>query len=150
MPSHRSPVALLKFQIARKLRLLTSSGFRKMGPKYYQVPGKGTPRQVPQRGPYVESCPFPEPSFTHLSSPPPSVKVPSKWALRQVLLIPVEMRNFLTSVMYRKCLTLSVLHQQRLVSIEVPPFLRSFIWCVNAILTKNSNVKCRSGTVACK
>ena len=34
MPSHGRPVPLLKFQMAPRFRLLTSSGFKKKEPKY--------------------------------------------------------------------------------------------------------------------
>ena len=36
-----------------------------------KFPGKRTLQQVPQWGPYEERCPFPEPSFTNRSEPPP-------------------------------------------------------------------------------
>jgi hypothetical protein len=70
MPSGGSSLPLLNFHIATRLWLLTSSGSKKKWVQIFlslKVPGKGTPIPVPQRGNYGESCPIPEPSFTHLS-----------------------------------------------------------------------------------
>jgi hypothetical protein len=42
------------------------------------VPGEWAPHLVSQRGLYEERCPFPEPSFTHLSKPPQKTSSPDK------------------------------------------------------------------------
>ena len=50
MPSHGSPVPLLMFQIAPRLRLLTSSGSKEKGPKYYSL-SKSPVKEPPDRFP---------------------------------------------------------------------------------------------------
>jgi len=53
----------------------------------FQSPRIRAPFLVPQRGPYGESCPSPEPSFTHNPGPtvyqPPPTSFPSQSYLRQ-------------------------------------------------------------------
>jgi hypothetical protein len=50
MPSHGSPAPLLKFQIAPRFRLLTFSGSKKKGPKYYCL-SKSPVKEPPDRFP---------------------------------------------------------------------------------------------------
>jgi len=56
-----SPIALLKFQTATKLKILMSSGSKKGTQIYFFFSLKSrqtNPLQVPQQGPYGERYPF--------------------------------------------------------------------------------------------